>query len=463
MTPPDPIFAHLRTLADWSAGLTPDAVPADIRRRAALILWDDLGAMLAARDEPEVRALRRKIAESGGRAEATVFDGGSTRTDRYSAALGNGSAADWCELDGGFRPVVCHAALYVLPALLAEAEAADAAVPDLLAALVVGYETVARVAKAFSFPALKLHPHGGLATIGAAAAVAHLRGHDAATRLDALTSAATLVVPGPFGHAVEGALVRNVWPGHCAQNGLRAVDWAEIGIAGTSSSLRAVFCDILGAEAEPEALSADLGSDWAVSQGYHKMHACCQYAHSTVEAIQGALDGHVLDAADISEIRIETHEKALKLENAAPRTTLAAKFSMQHVAAATLLTGAADAGAFHPDTLSDAGFAAVRDRVTLVPFEPALPAPEDRPARVRITLGSGRTLTGECRSARGGPDRPFTPDEIREKGRRSIDAAYPGGADRLAPILGGAGDGLRWGSLVRDMTGTAARHEAARA
>ena len=63
MTPPDPIFAHLRTLADWSAGLTPDAVPAHIRRRATLILWDDLGAMLAARDEPEVRALRRKIAE----------------------------------------------------------------------------------------------------------------------------------------------------------------------------------------------------------------------------------------------------------------------------------------------------------------------------------------------------------------------------------------------------------------
>ncbi len=454
MTTSAPLHDHLRALVAWSSGLAPDAIPEDVRRRAGLILWDDFGALLAARSEPEIVALRRKIAESGGRAEATVFDGGAVRTDRYSAALGNGCAADWCELDGGFRPVVCHAALYVLPALLAEAEATDARVDDLLAALVVGYETVARVARAFTFPALTLHPHGGLATIGAAAAVAHLRGHDPAIRLRALTGAATMVFPGPFGHAVEGALIRNVWPGHCAQTGMRAVDWAEIGIGGTSSSLSDVFCGIFGASAAPHALSSDLGTDWAMTDGYHKMHACCQYAHSTVEAIQAALEARDTPpgVGDIADIRVETHDKALKLDNAAPATTLAAKFSMQHVAAASLLTGSADADAFHADTLAAPAFDTLRKIVTLAPFGPALPPPHDRPARVTIRLRDGTVLQGECLSARGGPDRPFGDDEIREKGRRLIEAAYPNASSCMAPILHGDAGDLRWARLVAELT-----------
>src|SRR3712207_8642033 len=53
-------------------------------------------------------------------------------------------SADWAELDGGYRPVVCHAALYCIPALLAEAEATGARLRDLLLALVAGYEVVDR-------------------------------------------------------------------------------------------------------------------------------------------------------------------------------------------------------------------------------------------------------------------------------------------------------------------------------
>lgn len=448
---PDSVSHELQKLTEWSAALRPSAVPEEIRARAALILWDDLGAMLAARAEPELIALRAKIASSAGRPEATVFDGGAMQVDRYSAALGNGSAADWCELDGGFRPVVCHAALYVLPALLAEAEATNARVEDLLTALLVGYETVARVAGAFAFPALTLHPHGGLATIGAAAGIAHLRGHDAETCARAIGTAATMVLPGPFNHAVEGALVRNVWPGHCAQNGLRAVDWTEIGIAGLPSSLRSVLCDIMGAEVAPGGLSADLGLEWAVSHGYHKMHACCQYAHSTVEALIEALDGGRLDPEDVREIRVETHDKGLKLDNPSPRTTLAAKFSMQHVAAATLATGGATAEAFHADTLADPAIAALRGKVKLAPFAPDMPPPNDRPARVTVTRTDGTTLTGTCLSARGGQDRPFTREEIVEKGRASIAATYSKAPDRLLPLLDAPAQDLRWGDLVRDI------------
>lgn len=451
----DAIPPALARLTEWSADLRWEDVPLRVRHRAALVFLDDFAAMVAAREEPELIALRRQIEAHAGPGEATVFDGGARQVDRYSAALANGAAANWCELDGGFRPVVCHAALYCIPAILAEAEATAKRLDEMLLALLAGYETVARIASGFAFPTLRLHPHGGLATIGAAAAVARLRGLDAEEAAAAVGSAATMVLPGPFGHAVDGALIRNVWPGICAQNGIRAVDWALIGITGTPASLSEVLVDILNARSTPDALTRDLGAEWTIDKGYHKMHACCQYGHSTVEAMLEALrETGPLPAGIVRAIRVETHEKGRKLDNPKPATTLAAKFSTQHIAAATALYGHAGAGAFHADTLTDPDVMRLRGLVSIAAFEPEMPPPNDRPARVTITLEDGRSLTGECLSARGGEDRPFSPEEIVAKARDNLEGAYPGAAAILAPVPAGEVNipAQDWAGIVKEFS-----------
>ena len=58
----------IEELMAWAAGLTLDDIPEAVRRRAALVLCDDLAAMVAARDEPEVVALREHILASSGAA-----------------------------------------------------------------------------------------------------------------------------------------------------------------------------------------------------------------------------------------------------------------------------------------------------------------------------------------------------------------------------------------------------------
>ena len=85
----------------------------DVQKRAALVMCDDLGAIVAARGEPEVLALHDGIAGSAGAGEATVFNGRGHHLDRYSAALANGCAGDWAELDEGYRRVICHAGPYI--------------------------------------------------------------------------------------------------------------------------------------------------------------------------------------------------------------------------------------------------------------------------------------------------------------------------------------------------------------
>ena len=446
----------VRALSRWASGVEFDAMPEAVTRRAALVVADDLAAVVAARDEPELRPLHDQLLSAGAAAEATVFRGGRARTDRYSAAVANGAAADWCELDEGYRKAPCHGGLCVLPALWAEAEAEGRTVRELLRALVIGYEVVTRFARGFPFPDLKLHPHATLPAIGAAAGVAAIRRLPRQTFLDALTGASTMVAPGPFNHAVKGALVRNVWAGVGAWTGLRCVDWAGFGIAGVASSPYDVFVGGLGAEARPDELSVDLGQSWGIADGYHKIYACCQYSHSAVESLEDLLArrADVEPARDIERIVVETHWRGLSLDNPRPATSLAAKFSLPHIMAAASHLGHAGAEAFSAATLDDPAIAALRERVELRAYRPERPWPEDRPARVTWILRSGEHLAAQCLSARGGPDRPFAPSEILEKVRAITAPAYPHMADICGGLAALDGDllGTTWADAVDRMT-----------
>lgn len=456
--PTDParrIVEGIDALTRWAADLRFEDIPEAIRVRAATVLADDLAAIVAAREEPELIGLTQGMARSSGAAEATVFDGRGTRLDRYSAATVNGSAADWCELDEGYRRVICHAGLYCVPALLAEAEASGATARDLLRALAVGYEIAGRVARAFGWATLTLHPHGSLAAVGAAASVAALRGLTAQEMAKTISTACTLVVPGPFNHTVEGALVRNVWPGVGAWSGLRAVDWTLCGITGRPESLHDVYASAFNGAPHPEELTDGLGEEWALSDGYHKLHACCQYAHSAVEA---SLALHArADASKIREIHIDTHWKGRHLDNAQPATTLAAKFSMQHILAATAQFGHAGAEAFHASTLAAPDLSAMRGKVTIGAYDPEPAWPNDRPARVTWVLADGDRVTEECLSARGGPDRPFDPSEVRAKIRGIVDAPYPSMGAALERLLDLDPSALdrSWADTVAEMTAPA--------
>ena len=429
----DHIAAALQTLVAFTARVEWSDLPEAVRHRAALVLSDDMAAMVAARDEPELVALQEGVARSAGAAEATVYNGRAMRLDRYSAALANGCASDWAELDEGYRKVICHAGIYCLPALFAEGEAEGHSARDILRALVIGYETAARVARAFTFPNLVLHPHGSLAAVGGAAALSALRRLPVEEAVGAISGAATMVLPGPYTHPIKGSLCRNVWPGIAAQTALHATDWAALGIRGLPTALHDVYADAFLAELDPAELSENLGGTWAISDGYHKVFACCQYGHAGIEATMRLCEQASAD--EIETIHLDTHLKARLMDNPDPDTTIAGKFSIQHIAATAAVHGGGGFEAFSARALTDPRVAALRHRVAIAPYEPVPDWPNDRPTRVTWRLLDGRALTEEVMSARGGPDLPFAPEEIRDKIRGITDAPYPAMAPALETLM----------------------------
>lgn len=441
-------------LCAWASRAANQPLPVPVRRRAALVLIDDIGAAVAASREPQVAAAAKmEIAASRG-AEATIFAPGGARIDRIGASVANGMAATWAELDEGYRLAPCHAGAYIWPALVAEAEATGASVAETLSALAVAYEITARMSQAFPFSTMTVHPHAAFATIGAAAGIGLLRRLAAPQLLTAISGAASMSFAGPYGHAIDGALVRNAWTAAGAMIGFRAVDWAIAGIGGIAETPYDVFATCFGTAAEPAMLTRGLGDKWSIADGYHKVFACCQYAHSMIES---SLELHRRlgpGAGDrIAAIEVETHPRGMTLTAVEPPTVLSAKFSMPHAAAAVARRGTGGQDAFGADTLGDPSIAALRRNVKLKLLERIDPWPNDRAARVTWIMSDGSRHTAACSNARGGADQPFDEATLLDKLRVNTAPVFPEMAARLAAALQSDSDDLPLRQIVAQATG----------
>ncbi|MET0929765.1 MAG: MmgE/PrpD family protein [Aeromicrobium sp.] len=446
--------------AGWSAwrerllgridGIEPATLLADegLRRKAALVLMDDLSAMLVGSTHPEIVALARSFASPIAPGESTSVTGGRGPRDKTAAV--NAGAAGWDELDEGYRPATCHGGLYTVPAVIAEAEASGRTVEEVLAAIVVGYEVVTAFARAFPAPRpLVLHPHATLSPIGAAAAVTWLRTGSAERVMAAVDVAVTFSMSGPFSHAVSGAQVRNAWAGAGAVLGFLASDLAAAGLGGEPTGALDVFAEGYGHRADEEELGRS-SDHWAILDGYHKVYAACQYTHSALEASLELAQGALADtpAGDIEEIVVATHPLAYNLDNTAPATTLAGKFSMPHVVGAVLASGRTDPSVFDESFLHDETVARLRGVVRLEAFEPLPDAPHDRPARVTVRRVDGTSHEVVVLSAVGGPDRPLDEEQVLGKiaGLTTDVPAFAAVARRL--VTSRELDGESWSAVL---------------
>lgn len=447
--------AGLMQLCEWAVKAVKAPLPPAVYRRAALVLSDDISAMVAASTEPQVQDAQTLVLKGSGQQEASVFGPKRAWGTREQAAAANGVAITWAELDEGYRPLPCHAGAYIIPALLAEAEADDASVAEVTACVAVAYEITTRIAQTFPFPSLTSHPHGAFNAVGAGAGLALLRGYDARTLFGVLTAASTMVSVGPFNHALEGALVRNVWTSIGATAGFRAADFAPLGITGLDGALYDSYATCLGCDVQPEQLTIGLGSGpWQIESGYHKMHACCQYMHAAVEAsIELGKRLPAGGARNIKGIEVETHARGLALSVRDPDTVLAAKFSMPHTMAAVAAFGSAGPKSFESSTLQQPEISDLRNKVALVPHPEVGAFPNDRPARVHWTFNDGTKWSAECVNAPGGADQPFSDTQLFAKFQDLTAPVYPAAGGLLRRFVQKGNDvPASWQAFIRQLT-----------
>ncbi|HSF93698.1 MAG TPA: MmgE/PrpD family protein [Thermohalobaculum sp.] len=415
---------YLTQVAEFAAGFRASDLPSEAVARTGLIVADCIGAIAGGAAEPEVRALAARLAAPG----PALLIGTGLTAPPAQAALVNGTAGTWLEMDEGNQFCKGHPGMHTVPAALAFAEANGASGRDFLAAVAIGYEIGARVGIACKLRP-SMHPHGTWGAICAAVAVQRLAGADAARMREALNIAANLNLGTSRRTMLEGGTVRNVFAGVSGQMGVLTHDLLDAGFCGELDGVAHVFGKVVSDSFDPAAMTDGLGTRWEVCRNYFKLHACCRYNHAALDALAKITARRPLDPSEIAAVEVESYGMAAELDDPRPRNVLAGKFSVPFAVATTLVNRSSAVGSFTGENVADPEILALAERVS-VREDPAMTAqlPDRRPARVTVTLGDGTCLSAATETNRGDWADPYEPDEIRAKYLSLTARLWPGDA-----------------------------------
>jgi 2-methylcitrate dehydratase PrpD len=408
---------YLDQITAFICECTFEKIPADIVFRAKEIVADTIAVMAAGAQEKEVRELAGKLTTNNSNGVATVF-GLGIRTESLKASLINGTSGTFLELDEGNQYGRGHAAIQLLPALLAIAEEQKFGGKDLLAAMVIGYEIAIRIGIACKLR-MSMHPHGSWGTVGAAVAVGKLLGYGKADMKEIISVSASMTTATNRKTMLEGGTVRNVYSGLSSHNGLLAHYMIQSGFTGESDGLQTVFGSVVSDSFSTEAMVEELGQRYEIGRNYFKQYACCRYNHSALDAvneIMTEIPAGRLMTDDIKDIKVDTYSLAAQLCGREPGNTLAAKFSIPFAVAARIITGQAGVSSFTPQAVNNEDIRELARKV-VVSEDPKLTAmmPDRRPSRVKLTLANGESYQAEAFINKGDAEDPYSTEEIREK------------------------------------------------
>ena len=402
----------LEQVANFAATTPARDVPDPVIARTAVIMADCIGAIVGGAAEPDVEDL---AARQTGDGPALLIGTSKTRTAGIAALL-NGTAGTTLEMDEGNQFCKGHPGMHTVPAAIASATGRTISGRELLAAIAIGYDVGARVGIATQLRP-SMQPHGTWGAICAATAVARILGATPAQMRHVISMSASLGLSTSRRTMLEGGSVRNVFAGISSQMGVLAGDLISAGFTGDRNGVAQVFGHVVSDVFDEEAFASDLGTRWEVSRNYFKMHSCCRYNHAALDALAIMQERNgMLDHNAIENILVETYSLAVELDDPAPKNVLAGKFSIPFAMATALVNQSTGVDSFTMPNVTNPIILNLAKRVKIVE-EPEMTAclPNERPARVTVSLKSGERLQAATDTNRGDWSAPYPLTEIHDK------------------------------------------------
>lgn len=406
---------YLTKISEFTSTLRFSGLPPEVVKRAKFVLLDTIGVIAAGAQEAEIDALVEQLDPPQG--QVTLLGKGKT-VDSLNGALINGTAGTFLELDEGNQFCRGHAAIHVVPALLALAEERKLSGPELIVALVAGYEIAARIGIASKIR-MSMHPHGTWGTVGAAVAVGRATGLDHRAMIELINISSSMGLATSRKTMLEGATIRNAYAGLSNYMGLLALKLYKAGFTGEKDGLTTVYGSVISESFDQAALLEDLSSRYEITRNYFKMHACCRYNHSALDALQdiaGQFPKELIPPDEVEAVLVETYSLAAQLCDQQPGNMLAAKFSIPFAIATCIIHGDTGVDCFRSEKVNDDEIMSLARKVTVIEKkEYTAMMPERRPSRVELTMSDGRTFNAETFLNNGDFEAPYPDSKIHDK------------------------------------------------
>ena len=407
-----------RQLAQFIVATPYAALPDKLLSRLKWSLLDSLGCGLYG-SRTEWAGMVSRFAASQGSGNACLWGSRQQRVSPTSAVLANATMIHSFEIDDVHFGSRSHPGSVTIPVALALIDdGLRVSGRELLCALAVGYEMLARVGACQGVSSFNRgwHPTGTAGVFAATATAARLLGLDAAQCVHALGIAGAM--PAGLMAAQYGAMVKRFYAGHGAWVGLTAALLARDGLTGIEDVFDAEYGGYpkaLSDEVSLPALTDGLGERYGADTIGYKFFSCVGTNHTALEAVHGLIRDHAIDWRRVQEVHVSTSEYQVLHSGweYKPSTVMAAQMNMQYCIAVQLMQGAAFVDQFKEELLADPDLLALARRVVVE--TDAAQDHKDRTARVRITLQDGSVLSAACSAARGHPLNPPTYADIEQK------------------------------------------------
>jgi 2-methylcitrate dehydratase PrpD len=413
------------------------ALPVDAvaRARASLHVVDWFGQATYGAQMDEAQGFAG-LSDSGAAGECATLAG--HRRDWYHALALNAAVGNLLEMDDLHRTSILHPGPVIVPAAIAVAEAVNASGEELLSAIVRAYEITIRIGRALGTSHYRyFHNTSTCGAFGAAAAAASLLKLDDIATVSALANAGSRT-GGLWQMRHEPCETKSMHNMAAAQTGVASAWLAKGGVRGPTRLLEGAqgLFAAMADGAAVEAVVEHLEQRWQIHEVSFKPWPACRHAHPAIDAMR-AVCATVEAGTTVESVEIATYKSAIDFcDKPTPRTTLEAKFSLQHCAALVLDHARPTIADFAVDALDSPKIAALRARIRVVE-DPAMTQafPQHYAARATLILADGRTLSHTANDAWGDPECPLSAEDVMAK------------ADGLLALAGVANAGTRLGLL----------------
>ena len=418
-------------VVEFILSATLNAFPEEATAIGKRCIVDGLGVMLAGSTQEATHILRDYIHGGDSRIESTVFGSQQVRCSAAAAALMNGTsghALDWDDTQLATSPdrifgLLTHPTIPPLVASLALGERLGASGAQILEAFLTGFEVECKIAEAIhpDHYMKGFHSSGTVGTFGAAVAAIKLLQLDRAQTAHALAIAASSA----SGIRVNfGTMTKPLHVGRAAQNGVVAAELAARGFTGGKDALDPPW-GFLQVFSHGEGFDADriigkLGNPHVIVwPGVSiKPYPCGVLGHPTMDAMRRLVINNDVRPEQIKVIRVRAGSNILNpLRYAIANNELEAKFCPAFMVSAIALRRKAGIREFHDEFVRDPATQEMMRKVERV-LDPEIEGQgwEKIRSTVEVDLHNGRTLVEHADERyRGGPDLPFTREELYEK------------------------------------------------
>lgn len=414
-----------------------DDIPNESIEYAKILCLSQLAAMAGGVQLPISRIVAEHVKSQGGVAEAGVA-GHGFKAPAAQAALCNATFIHATELEddnvGGGSTIGT-----VIPAMFTLAQARQSSGKDLLTSIIVGYDVQVKTSIATRAT------RKGLMSIctgawGPAASAAKLM------KLDTAQSKMTMGIVASLLGGLLGqvpSMTHFLESGTGAQNGLLAAMLAERGCTSNPDILEAHggYWDAMGFDRDGlDLLGQMLGQDLRIMQVGIKKYGCANITHRLIDGLSELIGTESLVREDIGKVAVEvapwfTHE----IKYPDPVNADQARFSIQHVLAATLIGDPASLHTFTDQTARNPLYAEARKRIEVqVDPDRGHIMYQGGPDIITVTMVDGSTHRKVCEAARGHPPSYLTADDVIHKFRSASDfSGYlaPGSLERISELV----------------------------